>query len=203
MRLTLFLLLLVFGIRAQKSPNDFSVVIHEEMINKILKAIDSVNGSNDYEVVFLKGKYHYTARNFKMRIRPDSSHFTCDVKVNVGPFNYRVSVPGDIRISYNKSRNQVEVQVVHAIFELYTHVLGKKIHIRDIDLAENFREPFSFEGPQTMSCDFDYTCPDGSVKKIYMQPTDCELKIRWQEIVANFEVEACDVPFITVKGEKK
>lgn len=203
MRLTLLFLLLAGGLSAQKAPNDFSVVIHEEMINKILKAIDSVNGSNDYEVMFLKGRYHYTAKNFKMKIRPDSSHFTCDVKVHVGPFNYRVTVPGDIRISYNKPGNQIEVKVVHAIFELYTHVLGKKIHIKNIDLAENFKEPFSFEGPQTMSCDFDYTCPDGTVKKIYMQPADCELKVKWKEIEANFEVEACDVPFITLKGEKK
>lgn len=197
------MLLLAGGLRAQKAPNDFSVVIHEDMINKILTAIDSVSGSNDYEVLFLKGRYHYTAKNFKMKIRPDSSHFICDVKVHVGPFNYSVSVPGDIRINYNKPRNQVEVKVVHAIFELYTHVLGRKIHIRNIDLAENFKEPFSFEGPQTMSCDFDYTCPDGTVRNIYMQPGDCELKVRWKKIEANFEVEVCDVPFITQKGEKK
>lgn len=204
MRSTLILLLLAFGALAQpKMPNDFSVIIHEETINKILKAIDSVNGANDYEVVFIKGKYHYTAKNFKMMIRPDSSHFSCDVKVNVGPFTYHTTVPGDIKISYNRARNQVEVKVVRAVFELYTHVLGKKIHIKNIDLADNFKEPFNFEGPQTMNCDFDYTCPDGKIKKIYMQPTECQLQIKWKEIVANFEVEACDVPFITLKGDKK
>ncbi len=202
MRITLLLLLLSLGAIAQKA-NDFAVTIHEETINKILKAIDSVNGTNDYEVVFIKGKYHYTAKNMKMMIRPDSSHFSCDVKVHVGPFNYHTTVPGDIKISYNKARNQIEVKVVRAIFELYTHVLGKKIHIKNIDLAENFKEPFAFEGPQTLNCDFDYTCPDGKVKKIYLQPTDCELKVKWQEIVANFELEACDVPFLTLKGEKK
>ena len=204
MRILFILLLSGLASFAQKNvPNDFTLVIHEEAINKVLYAIDSVNGSNDYEVMFVKGKYHYTAKNFRIRIRPDSSQFSCDVKVNVGPFTYRVTVPGDLKFSYNKAKNQVEIRVAHAIFELYTHVLGKKIHIKDIDLAENFKEPFSFEGPQTMSCDFDYTCPDGSVKKIYMQPTDCDLNIRWKEIVANFEIEACDVPFMTMKGMKK
>ena len=138
-----------------------------------------------------------------MKIRPDSSHFSCDVKVNVGPFTYNTTVPGDIKISYNKTRNQIEVKVVRAIFELYTHVLGKKIHIKEIDLADNFKEPFAFEGPQPMTCDFDYTCPDGKIKKIYMQPTEAEIKIKWQEIHTNFEVEACDVPFMTLKGMKK
>lgn len=202
MRFVLALLLLTGSLFGQQKPNDFTVIIHEETINKILKAIDSVNGSNDYEVMFVKGKYHYTAKNFKMRIRPDSSQFFCDVKVNVGPFSYSTNVPGHIKISYNKTTNQIQVKVVQAIFELYTHVLGKKIHIKDIDLAENFKEPFSFEGPKSMSCDFDYTCPDGKIKKIYMQPTECELEIKWKEIVANFEVEACDVPFMTLKGEK-
>jgi len=198
------LFLLSVGLFAQnKTPNDFSVIIHEETINKILKAIDSVNGTNDYEVVFIKGKYHYTAKNFNMKIRPDSSHFSCDVKVKVGPFNYHTQVPGDVKISYNKTTNQIQVKVVRMIFELYTNVLGKKIHIKNIDLAENFKEPFSFEGPQTMNTDFDYTMPDGKIKKIYLQPTDCDLKIKWQEIIANFELEACDVPFITLKGEKK
>lgn len=201
----LLLILLVCGLRlsAQKTPNDFTVVIHEETINKILKAIDSVNGSKEYEVMFIKGKYHYTAKNFKMKIRPDSSQFSCDVKVDAGPFSYRTTVPGDIKISYNKVTNQVQIKVVRAIFELYTSVLGKKIHIKDIDLAENFKDPFCFEGPQTMNTDFEYSTPDGKVKKVYVQPTDCELKIKWQEIEARFEIEACDVPFVTLKGEKK
>jgi hypothetical protein len=183
----------------QKIPNDFTVIIHEETINKILKTIDSINGTKDYEVMFLKGKYHYTAKNFKMKIRPDSSQFSCDVKVDIGPFTYRTSVPGHVKISYDKTTNQIQIKVVRAIFELYTNVLGKKIHIKDIDLADNFKEPFSFEGPKSMTTDFDYTMPDGKIKKIYMQPSDCELNIRWQEIIANFELEACDVPFVTLK----
>ena len=200
-----FLLLLLSGslFAQNKTPNDFTVVIHEETVNKILKTIDSINGTKDYEVVFIKGKYHYVAKNFTIKIRPDSSQFSCDVKVKVGPFNYRTTVPGDVKISYNKTTNQIQIKVVRAIFELYTNVLGKKIHIKDIDLAENFKEPFSFEGPKTMTTDFDYTMPDGKIKKIYMQPTDCDLKIKWQEIIANFELEACDVPFLILKGEKK
>jgi hypothetical protein len=203
MRFTFLLLILSFAGLAQKAPDDFSVTIHEDAINKVFRAIDSVSGSKDYEVMFLKGKYYYTAKNFKINLRPDSSHFFSDVKVDIGPFSYRTTVQGHVKISYNKARNQIEIKVVRAIFELYTHVLGKKIHIKDIDLAENFKDPFCFEGPQTMTTDFDYTMPDGKIKKIYMQPSDCELSVKWKEIVANFEVEACDVPFITLKGEKK
>lgn len=201
-----FILLFLTGLKLWgqgKAPNDFTVVIHEESIHKILKTIDSINGSKDYEVLFIKGKYHYTAKNFNIKIRPDSSQFSCDVKVQVGPFTYRTTVPGDVKISYNKTTNQIQIKVVRAIFELYTNVLGKKIHIKDIDLAENFKEPFSFEGPKSMTTDFDYTMPDGKTKKIYIQPTECDLQIKWKEIVAAFEIEACDVPFVTLKEGKK
>ncbi len=192
------------GLIAQQKPQtDFTVIIKETSINKVLKAIDSVNGTNDYEVVFIKGKYHWTAKNFKINIRPDSSQFICDVKVVVGPFTHKTSVSGDVKISYNKATNQIQIKVMRAVFELFTMVLGQKIHIKDIDLADNFKEPFNFEGPRSLSTDLDFTLPDGKIKKIYMQPTDCELKIKWEEIIANFELETCDVPFITGKGTNK
>jgi len=204
MKRIILLLLLSLNLSSQnKIPNDFTVIIHEETINKILLAIDSVNGSNDYEVLFIKGKYYWTANNFKINIRPDSSQFICDVKVQVGPFTHKTKVVGDVKITYNKVTNQIQIKIVRAIFELFTVVLGKKIHIKDIDLATYFKDPFSFDGPRSMCTDLDFTLPDGKVKKIYLQPTECDLEIRWKEIKANFEIEACDVPYLTLKGEKK
>src|ERR1700747_1589525 len=99
----LFFLLSSALFSQQKMQNDFTVTIHESTINKILKTIDSVNGSNDYEVLFIKGKYHWTAKNLKINIRPDSSQFVCDVKVDVGPFTHKTKVIGDVKITYNKA----------------------------------------------------------------------------------------------------
>ena len=108
-----------------------------------------------------------------------------------------------MKITYNKATNQIQVKVVRAIFELFTVVLGKKIHIRDIDLADYFKDPFCFEGPRSMSTDLDFSLPDGKTKKIYMQPASCDIELKWKEIIANFELETCDVPFVTRKNEKK
>jgi hypothetical protein len=187
----------------QKTSDDFTVIIHESTLNKVLKTIDSVSGSNNFDVMFISGTYYYTAKNFKINIRPDSSQFLCDVKVNVGPFKHKTKVTGHVKISYNKATNNIEVKVVSAVFELYTVVFGKKIHIRDIDLADNFKDPFNFEGPRSMSTDLDFTMPDGKIKKIYMQPVSCDIDLKWKEIVANFELETCDVPFNTGKGQQK
>jgi hypothetical protein len=200
MKKIIFLLLLTINVFGQdKIHHDFAVVIHESTLNKILQTIDSVIGSNDYEVLFIKGKYFWTAKNFKISIRPDSSQFACDVKVVVGPFTHKTRVKGDVKISYNKATNQIQVKVARAIFELYTVVLGQKIHIRDIDLADNFKDPFNFEGPRSLATDLDFTMPDGTLKKIYMQPTSCDIELKWKEIAAIFELETCDVPFNTFR----
>ncbi|MGZ3861885.1 MAG: hypothetical protein ACXVPN_07465 [Bacteroidia bacterium] len=199
-----YLLIFLFSISAlfaqKKVHHDFSVVIHESTLNKVLKTIDSINGTNDYEVLFVSGKYYWTAKNMQVKIRPDSSQFICDVKVNVGPFTHKTKVVGDLKIFYNKVSNQIDVKVARAIFELYTVVLGKKIHIKDVDLADYFKEPFSFEGPQHITTEMEVALPDGKSKTVYMQPSACEIELKWKEIVADFELESCDVPFCTLKN---
>src|SRR5258708_37303 len=85
----------------QPELNDFTCSLHEETVNKVLVAIGDIHGSSDYEVMLIKGTYHYTITNSKINIRPDSSSFTCDAKVEVGPFDYKTRVVGDVKITYD------------------------------------------------------------------------------------------------------
>lgn len=175
--------------------NDFSVVLHEEAINKIISAIGDIKGTNDYEVLLVKGKYHWTIQNPKINIRPDSSDFTCDALVNVGPFDYKTQVVGNVKITYNDEKNLIFIKISRAIFELYTIVFGKKIHIKDIHLEDYFKEPFAFEGPKTMATDMEFMMPDSTMKKIYVQPTSCKMELKWKEICTACEIIAADKPF--------
>jgi hypothetical protein len=175
--------------------NDFSVVLHEEAINKIISAIGDIKGTNDYEVLLVKGKYHWTIQNPKINIRPDSSDFTCDALVNVGPFDYKTQVVGNVKITYNDEKNLIFIKISRAIFELYTIVFGKKIHIKDIHLEDYFKEPFAFEGPKTMATDMEFMMPDSTMKKIYVQPTSCKMELKWKEICTACEITAADKPF--------
>jgi hypothetical protein len=175
--------------------NDFSVVLHEEAINKIIAAVGDIKGTNDYEVLLVKGKYHWTIQNPKINIRPDSSDFTCDALVNVGPFDYKTQVVGNVKITYNDEKNLIFIKISRAIFELYTIVFGKKIHIKDIHLEDYFKEPFAFEGPKTMATDMEFMMPDSTMKKIYVQPTSCKMELKWKEICTACEIIAADKPF--------
>lgn len=193
-----FLVLFDFQIQGQRQKpviNDFSVALHEEAINKIITAIGDIKGANDYEVLLISGKYHWTVQNPKINIRPDSSDFTCDALVNVGPFNYKTQVIGNVKITYDNDKNLIFIKISRAIFELYTMLLGKKIHIKDIHLEDYFKEPFTFEGPKTMATNMEFMMPDSTLKKIYVQPTACKMELKWREICTSCEIVSADKPF--------
>jgi hypothetical protein len=200
MRKTLLLLILCNAMIAQKKiPSDFSITIHEESINKIITTIGPITGSSKYDIYVTDINYTWTLENPHIQVRPDSSQFVCDVKVEAGIIKYNTQVHGDVKITYDPVTNQIQIKIARAIFELYTKLFGKKIHIKDIDLADNFKEPFVFDGPQTMNTDFDFTMPDNIIKKVYVQPLNCTIELKWKEILVLFDIEACDTPFKTGK----
>jgi hypothetical protein len=175
--------------------NDFTVSLHEEAINKVFVAIGDIKGESDYEVMLIKGKYHWKIINPKINLKPDSSDFTCDAKVEVGPFNYTSEVVGNVKVFYDSKKNEIQIKITRAIFELYTVIFDKKIHIKDIHLEEKFTEPFVFEGPRTLATDMEFMMPDSTIKKIYVQPSDCEMKVKLKEICTYCEIAASDKPF--------
>jgi hypothetical protein len=197
MRLIIPLLLFCSGLVAQTKSllNDFSFTLHEDLVNKTLLAVGTVSSSNDYEVMLISGKYDWKIVNLKIQIRPDSSQFTCDAFVDVGPFNYSTTVNGDVKIAYDKLNDKISIKITRAIFELYTVIFDKKYHIKDIHLEEKFKDPFLFDGPKSYGTSMDITLPDSAKKTIYIQPNDCQVQIRWQEVYAVCECVASDKPF--------
>jgi hypothetical protein len=185
--------------KATKSTviNDFAVSLHEESINKIITAIGDISGTNDYEVMFIKGKYHWTIQHPRISIKPDSSDFLCDAIVKCGLFGYKTQVLGDVKVTYDNLKNLIYIKITRAIFELYTEVFGKKVHIKDIQLEEYFKEPFAFEGPKTLATDMEFVMPDSTKKKIYLQPTDCKMELKHKEICTACEIAVADKPFKT------
>ncbi len=197
MKVFLFLICIIIVPKtffSQKMYNDFSVLLHEETINKVFAAIGEISGKNDFEVLRIKGQYKWTIVNPKINLLPDSSDFTCDAKVTVGPFKYNTQVTGNVKIGYDNELNEISIKITKAIFELYTVILGKKIHIKDIHLEDHFKDPFTFEGPKSFATDMSFTLPDSTVKKIYVQPTECIMKVEKQMIVTSCEVTASDKP---------
>ncbi len=193
----LFLLKLpCFYCQTQKKPaiiNDLTVTLHEETVNKVLLALGDISGRNKYEVMLVRGTYTWTIQNPKINIRPDSSFFTCDALVKVGSLNYKSNVIGDVKIDYNADHNQIVIRITRAVFELYTVVMRKKIHIKDVHLEDRFKDPFVFEGPRTASKIMEFQMPDSTIKRVIMQPTNCIMELRWKEIYTACEISASEV----------
>lgn len=191
----LFLIVLTYHLKAQ-TPNDFAFVLSERAVNKVFTAIGEISGKNQYEVLgTIKGQYRWKVVNPKISFKPDSSDFTCEAKVEVGPFGYKSEVLGHVKIGYDSKINEISIKITDAVFELYTVVLGKKIHIKDIHLEDYFKDPFLFEGPKSFATDMSFTMPDSTVKQIYVQPSDCVMKVVRQAIKTSCDIVAQDKPF--------
>ena len=63
-----------------------------------------------------------------------------------------------------------------------------KYHLDDLDLADNFTDPFTFAGPTATNTEMDMDMPDGTVRKLYMTTTDCDLSVKEKQIVVPCEV---------------
>ncbi len=190
-----FFCVFLLSSQKQKELNDFSFTLHEETVNKVLAALGEISGTNDYEVMFIKGKYHWKIVNPIIQIRPDSTQFYCDAHVNVGPFNYKTNVKGDVKISYHETTDKISIKITRAIFELYTVIFDKKFHIKDIHLEEHFKDPFLFDGPKSYETTMDISLPDSVTKKLYIIPSDCDFKVKYKEVCAICEVTVSDKPF--------
>lgn len=178
---------------AQKSEkNDMIVSLREETLNKMLKAVGEVKGSSEYSVAFLKGTYHWFLKDAKITLIPDSAKFIANATVKIGSFEYTDKVNGKVAVNYNEATNQIAVQIVDAVFEIYTEILGVHMSVKKIQLADYFVAPFIFEGPMTMNSDMEFTMPDNTKKVIQARPKKCDIKIGYKEILVCTEIDFVD-----------
>ena len=170
-------------------PNDLKVVLHEEMINKSLAALGNITGKEPYKVLFVEDTFTWTLINPKIFLHPGKAEFMTDVNVTAGPFSYSTPCVGDVLIWYEKDSNLIKVKITRAIVGIYTKIFGTKQHIKDIDLADQFTEPFSFEGPAATSSEMPVELPDGSTKVLVMTTTSCDIIIMEDQVMIPCEVE--------------
>lgn len=181
------------------SQNDVEVVLHQNMVNKVLRAIGSISDTSSYKILFFKGTYKWTVIDPKIELKANGkAEFKCDIQVEAGFFCYRDEVIGDADVWYDRDSNLVKIQIKHGLFEVYTHIFGAKMHIKDVDLAEFYTTPLAFEGPRTIGTSVEFTMPNESKKTIYAVPYRCDLAIEEKKIVLK-----CDMQFLDKDPSKK
>jgi hypothetical protein len=191
-RIALFFLLLSMHPVLQ-AQDDVQVVLHEDVVNKVMKAVGDISDTAEYKVMFFTGKYKWTIVNPKIELKANGkAEYTCEALVDAGFIFYRTDVVGDAEVTYDKEKNIINVQIKHAMFEIYTRILGTKMHITNIDLARYYTDPFTFEGPMTLVTSIPFTMPDNSIRTIYAVPQECTLEVQEDKIVVNCEVEFTD-----------
>lgn len=177
------------GIRAQTNDQDLVVTIHENVLNKMFKAMGEIKGTSIYSFMFMEGTYDWTLINPQFRIHPGKIDFVTDVKVTVSKYNYRIHVIGNAESCYDSINNLIFVEVTDAKFPLNIMFFGKLHHLWDVDLGQYLKTPFMFEGPLTIGTEFVFPMPDNTTKTIYTHPVNCGVKIAEKQIIVSAEME--------------
>jgi hypothetical protein len=184
--------LLIFHIASYAQQSDAAVVVYQSTLNGFLAAVGPVSGTDDFNVLGMKGKYRWTVKNPHIEIKPDHAQLIGDADVRVGPIAYGTMVTGDVMVYYNQELNRISVKVLRASFEVYTKIFGKKIHITDVDISKYYRPEFEFAGPQPMQPNVTVNLPNGTTKTIFITPVNQNLRLEENRIVVSSDLQFTD-----------
>ncbi|HXC04589.1 MAG TPA: hypothetical protein VNZ86_07535, partial [Bacteroidia bacterium] len=173
------------------------VVLHEQALNKLFDALGPVYGSGSYSMLLMNGTYHWTLEQAHIELSDGAAAYTAKVTVQTGPLNYKSDITGTVTITYAADSNKIIIRITSAVLPLYTKLFGKKVHVKDIDLAEYYKDPFVFDGPLSMTTDMEFAMPDGNVRKVHAVPVNCQVIVKDHSITV-----PCGVEFITVSIKK-
>ncbi len=184
--------------KSTNPSNDLQVVIHEEMMNKCFKSLGAIQGKEAYQILFINDSFTWVLVNPQIHLHKGRADFTTDVNIITKGFKYSTPCVGDVMIWYDRKQNLINVKITKCIIEIYTKILGTKYHLKDIDLADDFKDPFTFEGPSSTNSDMEIEMPDGTIRKLYMTTTDCDLTVQEKQLVV-----PCEMAFsLTPPAEK-
>ena len=168
---------------------DFSLTLKESVLNKMFKAIGEIHGTSAYSFMFMDGTYDWTLLNPQINLHSNKADFITDAKVSIGNYRYLIHVSGNVEICYEPTTNLIYVEITEAKFPLNILFLGKLHHLKDINLAQYFETPLTFDGPLTIGTEIVFDMPDKTHKKIYMHPVNCGVKIAEKEVFVTAEME--------------
>jgi hypothetical protein len=189
----MFGLFLIYGNGYCQVP-DATVIIHQNMLNAFLDAVGPVSGKGDFNLLGAKKDYTWTVSNARIELKRDGARFVADANIKAGPFSYNAPAAGGVEVKYDPESNRIKIKVVNAVFEIYTKIFGKKIHIANVDAAQFYRPEFEFAGPRPVQSSVEVKLPDGRVKTLYIEQVSQELRIQEQEIVVTSQLAFSDRP---------
>ncbi|MCW3084073.1 MAG: hypothetical protein JWP12_1439 [Bacteroidetes bacterium] len=183
------LLWLSFVYRTNAQNQDLTITIRESVLNKMFKALGDIKGTASYSFMFVDGTYEWALVNPQFNIHPGRVDFVTDVKVTISKYTYLMHVTGNAEVCYEPTTNLIYVEITDAKFPLNIMFLGTLRHLWDVDLAQYFETPFTFEGPLTIGTEFIFPMPDNTTKTVYAHPLNCGVKIAEKQIIVSAEME--------------
>ncbi len=192
---SMFFLILAWQNVFGQAP-DATVILHQRMLNSFLEAIGPVSGTKEFNLLGARGRYTWTLSNARIELLPGHARFIADANIKAGPVSYSSPATGNVQVRYDPRDNRIKIRVEHAVFEVYTKVFGKKIHIADIDAAEFYHPRFEFAGPRPVESTIRVKLPDDSEKILYVYPVSEDMRIEERQIVVTSQLEFSERPMM-------
>ncbi|MFQ6612360.1 MAG: hypothetical protein ACE5D2_04585 [Fidelibacterota bacterium] len=167
-----------YPLTGQTTASHVGVFIHENMINAFLQSIGPVSGNGQKK----KTHYQWTVMDPRVDIEPGQATFLAKVHIKAGAFEANKQARGNVDIQYLPEENKIKITVKEARVKLYFKLLGKKIPIGTINVADYYRPSFEFPGPQPIQKTIDVDLPDGTKKTIQLISRDENLVIEKDRI---------------------
>ena len=186
-------LFLLWGNGYGQAP-DATVIIHQNMLNAFLDAVGPVSGTKDFNFLSVKGKYTWTLSNARIELLPGHAKFLADANIKAGPVSYSSPAVGNVGVRYDPRENRIKISIEHAVFEVYTKIFGRKIHIANVDAAEFYHPRFEFSGPRPVDTSVRVRLPDDREKMLYIIPVSQEMRIEDRAIVVTSHMVFSDRP---------
>ncbi len=175
--------------RMNAQNQDLSITIQESVLNKMFKALGEIKGTASYSFMFVDGTYEWALVNPQFNIHPGRVDFVTDVRITISKYTYLMHVTGNAEVCYEPTTNLIYVEITDAKFPLNIMFLGTLRHLWDVDLAQYFETPFTFDGPLTVGTEFIFPMPDNTSKTVYAHPINCGVKIAEKQIIVSAEME--------------
>jgi hypothetical protein len=184
----------VCGKPSYAQKQDLTITLQESVLNKMFTALGPIRGTNSYSFMFVEGTYDWVLKNPRIMLHLNRADFVTDVTVTAGKYSYTMHVTGNVEICYEPTTNLIYIEITEAKFPLNIMFMGKPRHLWDVDLAQYFETPFTFDGPLTMGAEMSFEMPDGSTRVLYAHPLNCGVKIAEKQLTVSAEMEFISRP---------
>ena len=150
-----------------------SLLVHENLLNEFFSNMGEIKGEGSFSV----GDYSWYLLNPRIEIEPEGGTFHGQIRVQGGNFRVTRDLEGTVKITYDREKNKLNVEIDKADIILDVDIFGTNFILGKIDIAKYFTKSLKVDGPQGIADEIEFKLPSGESKKMSVEVLSYDLKL--------------------------